>query len=279
MEYYMKRNNLLPNELNIELDELKSFFYQIYNFFYEKEYFELAFNGVYESNYGNAYLVEEPTMKPSPQIYFMNQLNDSDCFPINRQYMYYAEEQLFTIIEMLNAHIAIYDHTSRKTVKKEPQKEFNEYINSILKLYKNGYYLDTLSGCIMEMPNESLEKMLSDEVPSNMSNNEVEQLKTSVSMFYRFNANQETKKKAINILADILEPLRDELKDLLNEKYDVNKNEHDKLIFDIVNNFNIRHNNKKQSTEYDKEVWYDWMMQYYTSVILAYYKLKLNKSS
>ncbi|GIO28274.1 hypothetical protein J43TS3_28850 [Ornithinibacillus bavariensis] len=93
-------------------------------------------------------------------------------------------------------------------------------------------------------------------------------------MFYRFNANEESKKKAINILSDILEPLREELKDLLNNEYEVNKNSHDKLIFEVVNQFIIRHNNQKQRTEYSREIWYDWMMQYYTSVITTYYRLK-----
>ena len=50
------------------------------------------------------------------------------------------------------------------------------------------------------------------------------------------------KRKAINLLADILEPLRNELKNILNEEWEFNKNLHDNLIFEIVNNFNIRHN-------------------------------------
>lgn len=85
------------------------------------------------------------------------------------------------------------------------------------------------------------------------------------------------KKKAINILADILEPLRENLKELLNNEYEVNKNSHDKLIFEVVNQFNIRHNNQKQITGYSREIWYDWMMQYYTSVIITYYRLIENK--
>ena len=93
-------------------------------------------------------------------------------------------------------------------------------------------------------------------------------------MYYRFDANLEQKKKAINILADILESEREEVKDTLNAEYEVPKNEHDKLIFGIVNGYNIRHNRAGQKSDYSKEIWYDWMMQYYTSVIIAFYKLK-----
>ena len=58
------------------------------------------------------------------------------------------------------------------------------------------------------------------------------------------------------------------------QEYEVPKNEHDKLIFSIVNGYNIRHNRAGQKSDYRKEIWYDWMMQYYTSVIIAFYKLK-----
>lgn len=71
-----------------------------------------------------------------------------------------------------------------------------------------------------------------------------------------------------------MENVRGEVKDLLNSEYGVPKNEHDKLIFDIVNNYNIRHDNQRQKTSYSKDIWYEWMMQYYTSVIIAFYKLK-----
>lgn len=93
-------------------------------------------------------------------------------------------------------------------------------------------------------------------------------------VFYRFDSNSEMKKKAINILADILENVRDDLKNILNDEFQINKNKHDALIFEMVNGYGIRHNNKNQKTDYSKEIWYDWMMQYYTSTIITYYRLK-----
>ena len=129
----------------------------------------------------------------------------------------------------------------------------------------------------MEQSNEAVNALLQTDVPKTINEGVMEQLQTSVKMFYRFNSNEESKKKAINILADILEPLRENLKELLNNEYEVNKNSHDKLIFEVVNQFNIRHNNQKQITGYSREIWYDWMMQYYTSVIITYYRLIENK--
>lgn len=68
-----------------------------------------------------------------------------------------------------------------------------------------------------------------------MSEDVLEQLKSASRMYYRFDTDMEAKKKPINILADILEKVRDDLKETLNQEYDVSKNEHDRLIFGIVN--------------------------------------------
>lgn len=46
------------------------------------------------------------------------------------------------------------------------------------------------------------------------------------------------------------------------------------MIFEIVNNYNIRHNNQRQKIGYSNGIWYDWMMPYYTSTIIAFYKMK-----
>lgn len=125
----------------------------------------------------------------------------------------------------------------------------------------------------MQMPNGALREQLENDGPD-LPYSVYEQLTTATEMYYRFNANLEQKKKAINILADILESERDEVKDIFNAEYEAPKNEHDKLIFGIVNGYNIRHNRADQKSDYSKEIWYDWMMQYYTSVIIAFYKLK-----
>ena len=73
-------------------------------------------------------------------------------------------------------------------------------------------------------------------------------------MYYRFDTDMEAKKKPINILADILEKVRDDLKETLNQEYDVSKNEHDRLIFGIVNEYNIRHNKADQKTDYSRMI-------------------------
>ena len=180
---------------------------------------------------------------------------------------------MFTVIEILYDHIGIYNYETDEFESELPKREFSEQINNILRAYDKGYYLEPTNGFIMRIPNGALcEQLKYDgfDLPGSI----YEQLATATEMYYRFDANQEQKKKAINILADILENEREEVKELLNAEYEIPKNDHDKLIFGIVNGFNIRHNRADQKSDYSKEIWYDWMMQYYTSVIITFYKLK-----
>ncbi|RBP61864.1 hypothetical protein DES36_11382 [Alkalibaculum bacchi] len=277
-KYYAERNRLIKNPISISFDELKSYFIKTYQYFSNKEYLECATKGVWRlipySN--NEEQIIPPSLAPDPEVFFTTRLQDRQVWPIYEYSEYYTEEILFSVIEILYDHIALYDYKDNKLMQEVPREEYAEHINNILRMYNGGYYIEPTNGFIMKLPNEILKQQLSYD-GKDMPNRVFEQLSTAASMFYRFDSNMETKKKAINILADILENEREELKNILNEEYKIPKNEHDKLIFGIVNGYNIRHNRADQKGNYSKEIWYDWMMQYYTSVIIAFYKLKTKK--
>lgn len=259
------------------LKEVLSFFYQTYFYFDNKGYFLSAVKGVYIGSYENERQILPPSLAPSAEVFFATKLQSKKVYPIYELYEYYDEETLFTVIEILYDHIGYYDYEIHELITKEPQEEFCEHINNILKLYKDGFYLEPQNGFIMEMPNAALKEQLAYE-GNEMGDDVYQKLCTASEMFYRFDSDEEVKKKAINILADILENVREEVKNVLNSEYQINKKEHDGLIFNIVNGYNIRHNNTMQKTDYSKEIWYDWMMQYYTNTIIAFYRLK-NKNA
>lgn len=275
MKYYSERNGLLKIDFSIRLDELIQYFEQTYRYFNNKGYFDRAMKGIWTKEpYQDEEQVLPPSFAPSPEIFFVNHLQSNQVYPIFEYCEYYSEETLFTVIEILYDHIATYDYKRDVLNEDEPRQEFSEHINNILRLYKNGYYLEPKNGFVSELPNDALKALLQQEIPVAMDMTVIDQLITAIKLYYRFDANMETKKKAINILADILEPLREELKNILNQEFEINKNEHDKMIFGIVNAFNIRHNKTDQLRDYSKDIWYDWMMQYYSSVIITFYKLK-----
>jgi len=157
------------------------------------------------------------------------------------------------------------------------KEEFAMQINNILKLYDVGYFLEPTSGTVTKGANEAVKHMLSEDYSEILPTDVMTKMRSAIKMYYRFDSSMEYKKQAIVTLAAILENQRNKLKDILNENFETNKNDHDKLIFDIVNEYEVRHNKPIEKTNYNHEIWYDWMMQYYTSVIIAYYRLILLK--
>ena len=276
MKYYNERNGLLEQNLHIDFEKLKEFFLQTYRYFESKDYFECAIKGIWKQvPYNDPYMVEAPTFSPSVEIYFANKLQNTEVWPIYQNIDNYDEVMIFTVIEILYDHIAFYDYNQEEIHKEEPREEYVEHINNLLKAYKNGFYLEPSSGYIMGLPNQALQEQLNTEI-KDFPDDVIEKMSSASRMYYRFDSSMEEKKKAINILADILEPIRDNVKDIFDKDH-LGKKPHDKLIFDIVNNFNVRHNKDNQKLDYSKEIWYDWMMQYYTSVIIAYYKIQKDR--
>lgn len=272
-KYYAERKGLIKENLQMEFKELLSFFYQTYFYFSNKGYFQSAITGVYIGSYDDERQILPPSLAPSAEVFFATKLQSKKVYPIHEYYEYYNEETLFTVIEILYDHIAFYDYEIQELISIGPRKEFCEQINNILRLYKDGFYLEPKNGFIMELPNVALKEQLAYD-GKDMGDDVYKKLCTASELYYRFDSNEEIKKKAINILADILENVREDVKTILNSEYQISKNEHDSLIFNIVNGYNIRHNNGTQKTDYSKEIWYDWMMQYYTSTIITYYRLK-----
>lgn len=78
-----------------------------------------------------------------------------------------------------------------------------EQINNLLRAYKDGYYLEQTDDYVMEMPNKARQEQLSYDC-SDLPEGVLEQLRSASRMYYRFDTDMEAKKKAINILADIL---------------------------------------------------------------------------
>ena len=278
MEFYKERNGLVQNSVPISENDLKRFWLSIYKYFQKKDYFRLAETGV---KHGNNSI--ELKLAPDPEQYFLLHLGKDQMWPVEDHILRYSEEDIFTAIEIYYANIAKCEWVENDEGdwgwfidNEQPKQEFATYVNNILKLYKEGYYLEPVHGFVMPLPNEALRHQLTENyhgIPSGI----YDRMRSATKDYYHFDATLERKRKAIASMADILELLRGELKEIFNKEFQINKNDHDKLIFEIVNNYHIRHDNDKQIKEYSKEIWYDWMMQYFTSTIIAYYRLKVER--
>lgn len=125
-------------------------------------------------------------------------------------------------------------------------------INEVLLLYEDGYKLTEL-GYIQVQNEDGLDELIDaslDITTSNPSNID-EKILYAIKKFSKWDAKDADKKEAIRILADVMEYLKKD--GITLDKRD------DSNLFNIFNNFSIRHHNKNQNGEYDAEIWYPWI--------------------
>lgn len=82
----------------------------------------------------------------------------------------------------------------------------------------------------------------------------------------------EDRRDAVRDLADLVELLRDRASNTL-ESAD------ERDLFHLANKFGIRHANAAQKTDYDLDIWLDWMFFHYLASIRAYTRLIARKSA
>lgn len=265
MQYYGERNGKINLEdLKISINKFKNFFIDTFIYFEERGDFKFAFYG---------WQHRPRLMKPSPEAYLFNHVGNKDVYPIEQYGHKFDKVTVFTLIEILHQFIwkieEIDDYDMLDIYpdfKSTAQKEFRGEINKYLRHLEDGYEL-TEKGYIIDLPDNGLNNLIKNDLPEHTSDTVTEQVETAIKMFFKFDSNLEEKRKAINILADILEPYRDDLKSYTTTK-------HDTMIFGIVNQYGIRHNDLKQKDNYEKPVWYEWMFHYYLATVHAVLNLK-----
>jgi hypothetical protein len=251
--YHSERTGKIKfEEVNLSYDQFKEFFRDIYEYFEQRSYFREAFKKDFS------------LLLPNPKAYFFKHTGSLNIYPIDENYQNYDQNTMFTVIEILHRYVQeendVYGLSTNRI-----QKKFRDEFNNFLRFLDNGYEI-TDQGNIITSSNEGIRVMINKDLPDDASNEAKLQVETAIKLFYHYTTNDEQKKKAINILADILEPLRENIKSITYK-------EHDKMIFGIVNTCKIRHNNEKQLNDYNKDVWYEWMFHYYLSTVHAILRL------
>ncbi len=142
-------------------------------------------------------------------------------------------------------------------------------MNPILSEYKDGFEISE-SGEILILSDNGLSNLFEADIPTNDKENISNKINSAILKFRRHKSTLDDRREAIRELADVLEFLRPAIKDHLNKK-----DESD--LFNIANNFGIRHHNKDQQTEYDKAIWYSWIFYYYLATLHAVLRMTNKK--
>ena len=196
-------------------------------------------------------------------------IRKKELWPISEWASKYSEDDLLDVIEFLHQYVSKPIEGQMHSYggcgmhwetfnKKEGQRIFREKMNSILLHYKNKFELSA-NGQVLRKPEKGFEQIFEADVPSNDSNI-VNRISAATTKFRRHGSSIDDRRQAVRDLADVLEYLRPQV-----QKIFTNKDEKD--LFNIANNFGIRHHNDKQKTLYDTSIWLSWMFYFYLATI------------
>lgn len=270
-DYYSVRTGKIEPNQEINLKVLKRAFLVIYNKLEEEGYLQKYFGykcidqGYVPGEFGHDH----------DGIFFIH-LKKEGLYPIREKIDDYEENDLFDVIEFLydccSKGIDGYYHSfgdcgfhHSDFNDNEGQKDFRELINPLLKDYGDRFELSK-DGEILYLADSGLTNLFDADVPTDDIENIRNKVDQAIVKFRRYKSTIDDRQNAIRDLVDVLEFLRPKAK-----KYLQKKDESD--LFNIANNFGIRHHNEKQKTHYDKSIWLSWMFYHYLSTIHALLRL------
>lgn len=269
--YYSVRTGKHPGGAKLDLPALKKIFLSIDRQFSSRDYFQEAFG------YNCVDAGEVPgSLGEDVAGAILIAVRKENLWPLRDRIPSYSEDDLFDMTEFLHDHVSKpvdgYFHSyggcgmHYSTFNRpEGKAEYRAALNPILACYGDGYELSD-HGEILSLPEEGMSTLTTASLPSHDPHNVEARVQAAVTRFRRHRSSLEDRKHAIRDLADVLEYLRPKVKDVLNTKDEAD-------LFNIANNFGIRHHNPEQKTGYDTAIWYSWMFYYYLSTIHACLRL------
>ncbi len=266
--YYSKRTGTRKPDYELDLKALRLMFLSIYGKFHDEGYFQEHFG------YDCVDLDFVPgKLGKHIKGVFLTTFRRDGLWPIAKQIEFYAEDDLFDIIEFLYDHISkpiphhgdyhSYSgcgwHYSEFDVE-AGKLEFRQQMDDILSDYRGGWQLNE-KGEILSLPDRGIETLLSAPLPPSEPDI-ISRVDSAINRFRKHKSSLEDRRHALKDLIEVLEFLRPQAKEVLESK-------DESELFNIANNFGLRHHRQDQKNNYDRAIWHSWMFYYYLATIHA----------
>lgn len=262
-KFYSTRKGKNPNADGFNIVVLRELFSRLFQQLKNEGYFSEAF-GFFCVDQGYV-----PGSVMDPEYEVLIKTRKKDVWPVEQCCGSYTEHDLFDIMEFLYDYVSQpisgrrHDYNQcgmhwEKFDKGKGQEFYREKIEELLALYSEPFCF-TEDGEILEKPEKGFEKIFEADVPSTEDNITM-RVDAAIRQFRRHGVSVDERRHAVRDLADVLEYLRPRLKELISSQ-----DESD--LFNIANNFGIRHHNERQKTNYDAKLWLSWMFYHYLSTI------------
>jgi len=210
------------------------------------------------------------------EAFFFRKLRKQGLWPIDAAIDSYSEDDLFDVVELLHDCVSkgvegqfhSWDNCGwhYDTFDKQAgQNDMRVALNEVLSEYGPGYKL-TNDGEIITLPPIGLADVDEAGEPPGDENAVGARVKSARDKFRRRGSTMDERRDAVRDLSDVLEYLRPQAKGILQSKDEAD-------LFNLANNFGIRHHNADQKTDYDPAIWLSWAFYYYLVTIHAVTRL------
>lgn len=262
-QFYSQRKGTNPNLQGLPLGDVLDLFVRVFNQLRADGYFDEAF-GFTCVDAGDV----DGTVR-DPELEMLLTIRKKGLWPVPQKAASYTEDDFFDVVEFLFQYVSkpidgtmhSYDQCGMhwETFNQVlGRKEFREKVNSVLAHYKHRYELSA-NGEVLHKPEAGFEAIFEADLPTK-EKNVLSRVAAATLQYRRHGSTIDDRRQAVRDLADVLEYLRPKVKTLLNSA-----DERD--LFNIANNFGIRHHNEKQRTAYDTSIWLSWMFYFYLATI------------
>ncbi|MGH2959262.1 MAG: hypothetical protein ACRDKE_06620 [Solirubrobacterales bacterium] len=155
--------------------------------------------------------------------------------------------------------------------RKAGRHEYREAIEDILQRADPALEFDE-DGQLFETAPSEFRPLFEAEIPSGNDHDLIDsKIDSAVRRFQLRGTAVDEKRVAVRELADVLEAIRPDVKlEMLSDD--------ENALFNLANNFAIRHNNRAQKTDYDGAVWLRWAFYVYLATIHAVLRTREAKS-
>ena len=206
----------------------------------------------------------------APEAYVRWRLGRDDLWPFDESLPRLAETWIFTVLEFLHEHAAKPTHYRHHTFsdcgihvqsvdETAGREEFRDSINHYLRRYRSGFEMqengEVWSSAPAGLEGRRPQATGRDDIDSRVAH--------AIGIFRRHSATDEARRDAIKNLADVLELLRSVTGTGL-------PTDEEGRLFEIANQFGIRHHNPKQRTAYDTGIWLDWIFYSFLNAVALF---------
>ena len=261
--YYSQRTGSNPNLNGLPLSDVVELFVRVYDQLRSDGYFDEAFG------FSCVDAGEIQGRIHDIDLEILLAVRKKNLWPIAEQSPKYSEDDFFDLIEFLFQHVSKpvdgHHHSWNECGmhwetfnQQDGREDYRCRINNVLDHYERQFELSP-DGDVVHRVEAGFEKIFGADVPSKDAN-VVSRIDAAVLAYRRHGSTVQQRRQAVRDLVDVLEYLRPKVKAFLTRK-----DERD--LFDIANNFGLRHHNDRQKTAYDASLWLSWMFYFYLSTI------------